>query len=62
MEKESAGLRARSHPNRSILRKSCFSCFQARCAASYGPKVEQPNILLAEELGTEKPSTIRGYD
>jgi hypothetical protein len=44
---ESAGLESE------VVRTGAFSgnvsfCFQARCAATYGPKVEQPTIPLAQ--------------
>jgi len=29
--------------------------FKSHCAASYGPKVEQPNVLLTRRLAQAKP-------
>jgi len=41
--------RVQGRPNTSILRKGfrLLLVSDSRCAASYGPKVEQPHILLA---------------
>ena len=39
---ESAGLESEATFSEKVL-----VCFQARCAASYGPNVHKPNILIA---------------